>query len=97
MAGKTPLARVKNIGPVTLPELEALGFRYIEDLEAAGFEEVCRRWVQHFPKRLNANAFLGVMATLEGVVWTQASPAMKAAARSLAKRMRAELGVKSKR
>jgi hypothetical protein len=89
----TLLSTVKNFGPVTLAEFHAMGFDTLEQLEALGFEEVCRRWVQRFPQRLNANAFLGVVTALEGVVWTQASASQRAAARALVAEMRRELGM----
>ena len=84
---KTPLSEVKNFGPVTRPELEAMGLKFVSDLERLGFEEVCRMWVRYFPERLNANAFLGVLATIEGIVWTQATPAMRGEARRLARQL----------
>jgi hypothetical protein len=87
---RTLLSDIKNFGPITLPEINSLGFKYVEDLESVGFEEVCRKWVEYYPERLNANAFLGVLATLEGIVWTKATPKMRAQARNLAKRFRKE-------
>jgi hypothetical protein len=89
------LSQVKNFGPVTLPEIESLGFKYVEDLQRIGFEEVCRKWVKHFPDRLNANAFLGVIATIEELTWTKATPSMRADARNLARILRAENGIKT--
>ncbi len=87
---KTLLSELKNFGPVTLPELESIGLKHLEDLQRLGFEASCRKWVQHFPERLNANAFLAVLATLEGVLWTKASESMRREARALAQEMRAE-------
>lgn len=94
---KTPLREVKNFGPVTLPEFEAMGFRYLQQLEEVGFEAVCRKWVSYFPERLNANAFLGVIATLEGVVWVDATPAMRAKAKHLASQLRNEFGIRKRK
>jgi hypothetical protein len=92
MAPGRPLAQVKNFGPVTLAEFHALGLFTLEQLEELGFEEVCRKWVERYPERLNANAFLGVVTALEETVWTQASQSQKAAARRMAEGLRHELG-----
>lgn len=89
---KLKLSEVKNFGPVTLPEMESLGFQFVEDLQRVGFEEVCRKWVEYFPERLNANAFLCVIATIGEMTWTKATPSMRAEARSFAKMLRKELG-----
>jgi hypothetical protein len=90
---RQPLARIKNFGPVTLREFHAMGIEYLDQLEALGFEEVCRRWVEAYPQRLNANAFLGIVCTLEGTVWTQASSSQRAAAHALVAELRREYGM----
>ena len=89
---KKRLSDVKNFGPVTLPELESLGFQFVEDLQRVGFEEVCRKWVEYFPERLNANAFLAVIVTIGEITWTKATPSMRAEARSFARMLRTERG-----
>lgn len=89
----TPLARLVNFGPVTLPEFEALGLKTLGDLRKLGWEDVCRKWVEFFPERLNVNAFIGVIATLEGISWTKISPAQRALARSLVNSLREENGL----
>lgn len=88
----TPLAEVVNFGPVTLPELAAVGITTVDQIERLGAEETCRRWVEGFPARLNVNALLGVVATLEGVAWTKVSPEGRALARRIAAVLRAEFG-----
>lgn len=93
----TPLAAVVNFGPVTLPELAAVGITTVDQIERLGAEETCRRWVERYPARLNANAFLGVVATLEGVPWTQTSPAGRALARALVDELRAHFGAPRRR
>ena len=85
---------MKNFGPVTLPEFEAMGFQTREQLQELGWEEVCRKWVLYFPERLNGNAFLAVIATVEGIVWTKATSEHRAEARRLVSEMRQELGLK---
>jgi hypothetical protein len=83
---------VVNFGPVTLPEFAAIGITTVDQIERLGAEEVCRRYVEHFPSRLNVNAFVGVVATLEGVPWTRVSPGGRALARRIADTLRAEFG-----
>lgn len=84
----TPLATVVNFGPVTLPEFTAIGITTVDQIERLGAEEVCRRWVERFPERLNGNAVVGVVATLEGVPWTRVSPGGRARARRIADDLR---------
>lgn len=88
----TPLSELINFGPVTLPELESVGFKTLKDLRELGWEEVCRKWVEFYPERLNANAFIGIIATLEGVVWTKISASQRAKARALVKKLKMEMG-----
>lgn len=88
----TPLASIVNFGPVTLPEFAALGLTTVDQLERLGAEAVCRRWVERFPERLNVNAFVGVVATLEGVPWTRVSPGGKALARRIVDDLRGDFG-----
>ncbi len=88
----TPLAAVVNFGPVTLPELAAVGITTVDQLERLGPEEVCRRWVERYPERLNVNAIVGVVATLEGVPWTKVSAAGRAQARAIARELRGLYG-----
>ncbi len=94
---KTPLAKVVNFGPVTLPEFEAIGITTVDQIERLGAEETCRRYVERYPERLNVNALLGVVATLEGVPWTRISPGGKALARRIADTLRAEFGAVPRR
>lgn len=94
---KTPLADVVNFGPVTLPEFAAIGISTVDQIERLGAEETCRRYVERHPERLNVNAFLGVVATLEGVPWTRVSPGGKALARRIADTLRAEFGAVPRR
>ena len=86
----TPLSELINFGPVTLPEIVALGFQTLGDLRKIGWEEVCRRWAARFPERLNVNAFMGIIATLEGIVWTKISESQKTRARRLVNELRSE-------
>lgn len=88
----TPLGEVVNFGPVTLREFAAIGLTSVDQLERLGADEVCRRYVERFPERLNVNAVAGVVATLEGVPWTRLSPGGKALARCIVDDLKAHFG-----
>lgn len=85
------LKDVVNFGPVTLFELESMGIVTFDQLETLGFEETARRWIEHYPQRLNVNAFVAILATLEGISWTQVNENQKMRARNLVNLLRAEL------
>lgn len=89
-ARSTPLSKLVNFGPVTLPEFRAMGLTTYGQLEDLGWEAVCRKWVEEFPERLNVNAFIGILATLEGISWTKISASDRSKARSLVNRLRQE-------
>ena len=93
----TPLAEVVNFGPVTLREFTAMGITTVDQIERLGAEETCRRWVERFPERLNVNAFVGVVATLEGVPWTRVSDGGRGLARRIAESLRGEFGAPRRR
>ena len=82
--------KVKNFGPVTFAEFESMGIFYLDQIEALGFEETCRKWVQYYPERLNANAFLGIACALDRTVWTQATELHRCQARALVHILRQE-------
>lgn len=88
----TPLDRVVNFGPVTLPEFAAVGITTVDQIERLGADEVCRRYVERFPDRLNVNAVVGVVATLEGVPWTRISAGGRARARRIVDELKAVFG-----
>ena len=90
---QTPLSKVKNFGPVTTVEFEAMGLKTLEQVVELGFEDTCRRYVLYYPERLNANAFIGVICAIEDTVWTQATERQRKLARDLVKLMKYELGV----
>ena len=92
-ARNIPLSKLVNFGPVTLPEFKAMGLTTFGQLEDLGWEAVCRKWVEHFPERLNANAFIGVIATLEGISWTKVSASDRARARLLVSELRQDYGL----
>lgn len=90
MKGPKLLAKVKNFGPVTLAEFDSMGITTLEQIEKMGWEETCRLWVQHFPERLNANAFIGIITALDGMSWTKATPEHKSRVRRLVSELRQE-------
>ena len=90
---KTPLSKVKNFGPVTLAEFESMGMIFLEQVQELGFEEMCRRYVQYYPERLNANAFLGVICSIEATLWTKATTRQRQMAHAMVATLRAELGL----
>ncbi len=83
----TPRTRATLLGPTTDPELAAIGFTTVEQLQEAGWEEVCLRWVEAYPLRLNVNAFCGVIAAVEGVDWRDLDEGWRARARALRDRL----------
>lgn len=92
-AREMPISKLVNFGPVTRPEFKAMGLTTFGQLEDLGWEAVCRKWVEHFPERLNANAFIGIIATLEGISWTKASASDRAKARGLVNELKQEYGL----
>lgn len=90
---RTPLKGLKNFGPVTYAEFESMGLLYLEQIESIGFEGTCRQWVQFYPERLNANAFLGVACSLDGIVWTKATTDHRRMAHRLVAVLRQELSL----
>ena len=70
-----------------------MGLNTYGQLEDLGWEGVCRRWVEEYPERLNVNAFIGIIATLEGIAWTQISPSDRAKARLLVNQLRQDYGL----
>lgn len=89
----TPLSKVKNFGPVTLAEFNSMGLTTLEEVKRLGFEDTCRKWIQFYPERLNANAFLGVICSIDDTVWTKATPEHRHMAHSMAKLLRSEYGL----
>ncbi|MCB0413753.1 MAG: hypothetical protein KDD50_05440 [Bdellovibrionales bacterium] len=94
---RLPLKDVKNFGPVTLAEFEAMGIFYLDEIETLGFEDTCRKWVENFPDRLNANAFLGIACAIDRTIWTKATSTQRALAHNLVEELRNELGLKPRK
>ncbi|MBM3727868.1 MAG: hypothetical protein FJW40_20895 [Acidobacteria bacterium] len=78
-----------NLGPVCTAELAAIGITAVEQIRELGWREVCLRWVEAYPSRINLNAFTGVIGAEHGVHWQRVDPALKQEARRLIQRLRA--------
>ncbi len=87
------LKDVPNFGPVTLAEFESMGIDTLDQIDALRAEGTARRWVKCFPNRLNANALIGIVTALDGVVWTCATDDHREIARHLVDKLRAEKGL----
>lgn len=88
----TPLTQIKNFGPVSRAEYASMGITTLEQIQKLGFEETCRQYVTYYPERLNANAFLGVICSLENTVWTKATSQQRKSAHSMVRLLRQEFG-----
>jgi hypothetical protein len=80
--------RVRNLGPTTRRELRRISVRSRDDLAGLGWQEVCLRWVELFPQRLNLNAFAAIIGAMEDVDWRAIDPAKKEEARLLVNKLR---------
>lgn len=74
---------MRNLGALTRGELGSLGFHTVEDLAAAGWQEVCVRWAEALPVRANVNAFAAVIGAIDDVDWRKIDPRKKEEARRL--------------
>lgn len=90
---RVPLKGLKNFGPVTYSEFESMGILYLDQIQNLGFEDTCRKWVQYYPERLNANAFLGIACVLDGVIWTKATIEHRKIAKRLVAELRKDFGM----
>lgn len=90
LKNSTPLNKVKNFGRVTLAEFESMGIATLEQIKKMGWEETCRHWIQYYPERLNANAFVGIITAVEGITWAKATSEHKAEVRRLVTELRRE-------
>ncbi len=90
---RTPLKGLKNFGPMTYAEFESMGILFLDQIKHLGFEGTCRQWVQYYPERLNANAFLGIACSLDGVVWTRATISHRQMAHRLVAELREEFNL----
>ena len=85
---RVPILSARNIGPQCAAEIEAMGIRYLDEIEKLGWEEFCIRYVEHFPHRLNLNAFAAVIGALEDRDWREIDSNLKLAARQLIRRIK---------
>lgn len=54
---KTPLKKVANVTPALVIELEAMGYHSLEDLQAVGWEKLCRLYSKTHANKLNTEFF----------------------------------------
>lgn len=85
-----PLKEVINFGPITLAEFESIGITTLDQIEQLGLEETVRLWVRYYPERLNANAIIAIIATLDGVSWTKATISHREQAAALVRLLKTE-------
>ena len=84
-----PLEKARNLGPVSAAELESIGIRTLAQMRQYGWEEVCVRWAEAFPARINLNAFISVIGAIDDVDWRRVDPELRRQAQSLARRLKA--------
>lgn len=89
----TPIAEGKNLGPVTEAELGSIGINTIEQIRSLGWEEVCERYSEAYPERLNLNAFAAIIGAIEGQDWRKIDPQLKDQARKLIRRLRRQVSL----
>ena len=85
---RTPVAKARNLGPVTGRELNSVGIYSLEQLRQLGWEEACLRWIRLFPGRLNRNAFSALLGALEDVDWRSLSPTQQLEVERLVHKLR---------
>ncbi|MCB0366937.1 MAG: TfoX/Sxy family DNA transformation protein [Bdellovibrionaceae bacterium] len=90
MKGKslTPIADARNLGPVTADELASIGILSLEEMIDMGWEEVCIRYVEAYPERLNLNAFTAIIGAIENQDWRKVDSATKIEAKLLIKKIK---------
>lgn len=86
---RTPIAKAKNLGPVSAREFASLGMTALERLQEMGWTEACLLSTERYPARVNLNAFVSVIGAIEERVWHEIDPAVKEEARRLIARLRA--------
>ena len=70
-------------------ELESIGIRTVGQMREYGWEEVCVRWAEAFPARINVNAFMSVIGAIDDVDWRRVDPELRRQATALARRLKA--------
>lgn len=68
--------------------MASLGVHYLDQIESLGWENFCVRYVEHFPHRLNLNAFTAIIGALEDQDWRKIDPDLKLRARQLIGRIK---------
>ena len=80
----------KNLGPVCARELGQLGIHTLEHMRDLGWQEVCLKWVERFPSRVNLNAFRCVIGAICDVRWSEIPQEADAEAQRMVRQLRRE-------
>lgn len=79
----TPISKARNLGPVSEVELESVGITSLEQMVEMGWENVCLRYVEMYPSRLNLNAFTSIIGAIYDQDWRKIDPDLKIQAKKL--------------
>ena len=85
---QTPISDGRNLGPITEAELGSIGLNSIEQIQALGWEEVCIRYCEAYPERLNLNAFTAIIGAIVDQDWRRIDPDLKSQARVLLRHLK---------
>jgi len=80
---KTPVARLKNVGPKSARLLEEIGIHTLADLEKVG-SVFAYRILRHRFSGVTLNMLYGLEATLRDIHWLELTPEDKAGLRNAA-------------
>lgn len=64
---KTPLKKVANMTPALVIELEALGYHSLEDLQAVGWEKLCRLYSKTHSSKFTPEFFTLLFAIVNNL------------------------------
>lgn len=84
----TLISKVRNLGPATEKELNAIGVMTFEQMIDMGWKEVCFHYVYHYPNRLNLNLVTAVIGALINQDWRDLEPDLKQEAREFIEALR---------
>lgn len=80
---ETPISGARNLGTLTAGELNSIGIKSLEQMRELGWQEVCFRYSEAFPKRLNLNAFSAIIGAINNQDWRAIDPKLKEEARKM--------------
>lgn len=85
---RIPIAKARNLGPISASEMEAMGILFLDQIEEMGWEDFCIRYVELYPHRLNLNAFTAIIGAIEDQDWRSIDSYLKAEAKMLLRRIK---------